>query len=104
MGTGGSGSCAQLPLVPRRSVGSGLGRRLRLGLESLPRLARQGGPKWPGGLGAMGTPAALGAAAATATAVGAWGSVDVEPDRQCLGILEQRDMDSGLTKRRLLRF
>ena len=29
------------------------------------------------------------------------GSADVEPDCPCLGILEQRNMDSGLTKRRL---
>jgi hypothetical protein len=77
-----------------------MGQRLRLGLESLPRLARSGRPKWSGGLGTLGTPA-VGTAAATSTAVGAWGSADVEPDCPCLGILEQRNMDSGLTKRRL---
>jgi hypothetical protein len=43
----------------------------------------------------------VGAAAATATALGARGSGDVEPDCQWLGILEQQDMDSDLTKRRL---
>jgi hypothetical protein len=39
----------------------------------------------------------VGAAAATAAAMGAWGSPDVEPDHRCMGILEQRDLDSGLT-------
>jgi hypothetical protein len=39
----------------------------------------------------------VGAAAATSTAVGAWGSGDVEPDHQWLGILEQQNMDSDLT-------
>lgn len=75
-------------------MGPGLGRRLRLGLESLPRLARCGRPTW---VGALGTSAGMGAAAATPAVVGAWGSADVEPDCQCLGILEQRNMDSGLT-------
>jgi hypothetical protein len=73
----------------------GLGRRLRLGLESLPRLARCGRPKW---VGALGTPAGVGAAAAASTIVGAWGSADVEPDCQRLGILEQRNMDSRLAR------
>ncbi len=44
----------------------------------------------------------MGAAATTSTVVGAWGSSDVEPDRQQLGNLEQPNMDSDLTKRRLL--
>lgn len=78
-------------------MGPGLGQSLRLGLESLPRLARSGRPKWSGGLGTLGARAGVGAAAATARAVGAWGSADVEPDDRCLGILEQRNMDSGLT-------
>jgi hypothetical protein len=79
-------------------VGPGLGQGLRLGLESLPLLARSGRPKWSGGLGTLGTPAGVGAAAATSTAVAAWGSADVEHDCQWLGILEQRNMDSDLTK------
>ena len=74
----------------------GLGHRLQLGLESLPRLARSGRPKWSGRLGTLGA-AALGVAAATRARVGARGSADVEPDRQWLGILEQRNMDPGLT-------
>ena len=41
----------------------GLGQSLRLGLESLPRLARSGRPKWSGGLGALGARAGVGAAA-----------------------------------------
>jgi hypothetical protein len=78
----------------------GLGHQLRLGLESLPRLARSGGPTWSGGLGTLGAPAAVGAAAATCTAVGAGGSADVEPDGQWLGILEQRNMDFDLRETR----
>jgi hypothetical protein len=39
----------------------------------------------------------VGTAATTATAVGARGSGDVEPDCQWLGILEQRSMDSDLS-------
>jgi hypothetical protein len=70
--------------------GPGLGQRLRLGLESLPRLATSGRPVWSGGLGTMGPPAAVGAAAATSTAVGTRGQPDVKPDRQWVGILEQR--------------
>jgi hypothetical protein len=81
-------------------MGPGLGQRLRLGLESLPRLATSGRPVWSGGLGTMRPPAAVGAAAATSTAVGTRGQPDVEPHRQWVGILEQRSMDSGLTKRR----
>jgi hypothetical protein len=82
-------------------MGPGLGQHLRLGLESLPRLARSGKSRWSGGLGTLGTSTAVGAVAATSTAVGAWRSADVEPDCQRLGILEQRNMDSALTKRRL---
>ena len=80
-------------------MGLGLGQSLRLGLESLPRLARSGRPEWSGGLGALGARTGVGAAAATAPAVGAWGSAHVEPDHRCVGILEQRNMDSGLTER-----
>jgi hypothetical protein len=79
----------------------GLGHRLQLGLESLPRLGRSARPKRSGGLGTLGAAAAVGGAAAASPAVGARGSADVEPDRQWLGILEQRNMDPGLTKRRL---
>jgi len=66
---------------------SGLGQDLELGLESLPRLARSGRAVWPGGLGTLGPPAAVGDAAATATAVGTRSQPDVEPHRQWLGIL-----------------
>ena len=96
LGPGGPGARARQSLVPRRSMGPGLGQRLQLGLESLPRLARSGKPRWPGGLGALGTPAGVGAAAATPTVVGTRGSADVEPDSQRLGFLEQRNMDAGL--------
>jgi hypothetical protein len=58
----------------------GLGHCLQLGLESVPRLARSGGPRRSGGLGTMGTTAAVGAAAATSTVVGARCATDVEPD------------------------
>ncbi len=68
----------------------------------MPRLARSGRPVWSGGLGALGTPAAVGAAAATSTAVGTRGQPDVESHCQWLGILEQRSMDSDLTGRRAL--
>ena len=68
-------------------MGPGLGHQLQLGLESVPRLARSIRPRGSGGLGTLGAPAAVGAAAATPTAVGALGASDVEPDRQCLGIL-----------------
>src|ERR1700731_2006359 len=77
-------------------MGPGLGHRLRLGLESLPRLARPPGPRRSGGLGTLGTPAGVGAAAAAPTVVGARSSADVEPDRQCLGILEQRNLDFAI--------
>ena len=60
-----------------------------------------GRPVWSGGLGTLGPPAAVGAAAATSTAVGTRGKLDVEPYGQRLGTLEQRSMDSDLTKRRL---
>ena len=66
---------------------SGLGQGLELGLESLPRLAGSGRAVWPGGLGTLGPPAAVGDAAATATAVGTRSQPDVEPHRQWLGIL-----------------
>jgi hypothetical protein len=51
------------------------------------------------GLRTLGPSAAVGIAAATSTAVGTRGQPDVEPDCQRVGILEQRDMDSGLTRR-----
>jgi hypothetical protein len=54
----------------------------------------------PTSWGPLGSPAAVGAAAATSTAVGAWGPADVEPDCQWLGILEQRNMDFDLRKTR----
>jgi len=57
-----------------------VGQCLGLGLESLPRLATSGRADRPGGLGALGTPAGMGATAATPTGVGARGSNDVEPD------------------------
>jgi hypothetical protein len=41
----------------------------------------------------------MGAAATTATTVGAWRAGDVEPDCQWVGILEQPDVDSDLTHR-----
>jgi hypothetical protein len=94
-GRGCSGPGAGQPLVPGRSMGPGLGHRLRLGLESLPRLARSAES---GRLGPLGTPAGVGAAAAAPAAVGARGSADVEPDPQCLGLLEQRNLDSGLSE------
>jgi hypothetical protein len=75
-------------------MGPGLGPRLGLGLESLPRLATLGRPVCSRGLRTLGPSAAVGA-----TAVGARGEPDVEPDCQRVGILEQRDMDSGLTRR-----
>ena len=82
-------------------MGPGLGQHLGLGLESLPRLARSGRPVRSGGLGTLGAAAAMGGAAATSPVVGARGSADVEPDCEWVGILEQRNMDPGLTKRRL---
>lgn len=98
----GPGSRADLPLVPRRFVGPGLGQGLRLGLEPVPRLARSCGSEFPRGCGALGSPAGLGATGAPSTTVGTWGSADVEPDRRRqLGVLEQRDMDSGLAERDL---
>lgn len=82
-------------------MGPELGHRLQLGLASMSRLARAGGPELPGGCGTLGTHALLGAAAATATPVGARGQADVESDwRRQLGFLEQRDLDSGLTRGR----
>lgn len=79
-------------------MGPGLERRLQLGLESLPRLARSGGPKWSRGLGAVGAAAGVVAAAAASAVMGARGPADVEPDGQQLGILEQRGLDAGLIK------
>jgi hypothetical protein len=95
---GGPGPCAEQSLVPGQSMEPELGQNLRLGLESLPRLARSGRPNRSDGLPPLGSSAAVGAAAATPTAVGARGSADVESDCQWLGILEQRNMDSDLTK------
>jgi hypothetical protein len=97
LGAGDPGAGAQLSLVPRRSMGPELGQGVRLGLESLPRRARSGRPNWPGRLRPLGGRAAMGAAAATSTAMGAWRSGHVEPDRERLGILEQPNMDSDLT-------
>jgi hypothetical protein len=79
-------------------MGPGLGPRLGLGLESLPRLATLGRPVCFRGLRTLGPSVAVGATAAGSTAVGARGEPDVEPDCQRVGILEQRDMDSGLTR------
>jgi hypothetical protein len=79
-GPGGPGSCAQLSLVPGRSMGPELGDGLRLGLESLSRRARSGRPNRSGRLRTLGSPADVGAAATTSTAVGAGGAGDVEPD------------------------
>ena len=45
----------------------------------------------------MGTAAAVGAAAATATRMGAAGTSDVEPHREFLGVLQQRSVDVNLT-------
>ena len=92
----GPGSRARQPLVPGSAMGSGLGHQLSLGLESVSRLARSG----TGGLGALGTPAAVGAAAAPSAGVGASGAPDVEPDHRSVGILQQRNLDPDLTERR----
>jgi hypothetical protein len=77
-------------------VGPGLGESLRLGLESVPRLATSGWPVRTGGLWTLGSAAALGSTAASATIMGARGQRDLEPDRPRLGILEQRNMDPDL--------
>jgi hypothetical protein len=50
-------------------MGPGLGPRLGLGLESLPRLATLGRPVCSRGLRTLGPSAAVGIAAATSTAV-----------------------------------
>jgi len=84
-------------------MGPGLGHRLRLGLESLPRLAALSRTRWSDGQRTLGTPAVLGAAATTATAVSPGRERDVEYDRSCLGILEQQDLDPALTARRVWR-
>jgi hypothetical protein len=81
-------------------MGPGVGQQLQLELESVSRLASSCKPRRCSGLGTLGTAAAVGAAAATPTAVGASGSSDVESHCQCLGFLEQRNMDFDLTKRR----
>ena len=78
-------------------MGPGLGQSLRLGLESVPRLATSGWSVRSGGLRALGSATAVGAAAATCTAVGTRGQRDVEPYRRHLGNLEQRSVDSDLT-------
>jgi hypothetical protein len=49
----------------------------------------------------VGSSADMGTAAATSTAVGARCSGDVESDRQWVGILEQPNVDSDLTERRI---
>lgn len=48
----------------------------------MPRLATPGWPVRAGGVGALGTAARMGAAAATATGLGARGANDVEPYRR----------------------
>lgn len=65
----------------------------------MPRVATGGRPLWSRGLGTLGSAATVGDTAATSTVMGARGSVDVEPDRQRLGILEQQDMDADLIER-----
>jgi hypothetical protein len=95
---GGSGPCAHLSVVPGRSMGPELGQGVRLGLESLPRRARSGRPNRSGRLWPLGSPADVGAAATTSTAMGARCSGYVEPDCERLGILEQPHMDSDLSK------
>lgn len=74
-------------------MGSGLGHRLPVELESVPRLAGAGA----GGLGTLGTAATVGPAAAAATGVGAAGPPDVEPDVRHVGVLQQRDLDANLS-------
>jgi hypothetical protein len=77
----------------------GLGQRLGLGLASVPRLATPGWTVRTGGVGALGTSAAMGSPATTSAGLGARGANDVEPDRRRqLGNLEQRGLDSALTK------
>ena len=78
-------------------MGPRLGQSLRLGLESVPRLATSRWSVRSGGLRALGSATAVGAAAATCAAVGTRGQCDVEPDGQRLGILEQQHMDPDLT-------
>jgi hypothetical protein len=80
-------------------MGPELGQHLRLGLESLPRLATLSRSRWSDGQRTLGTPAVLGAAATIATAVGPGCQRDVEHDRSCLGILERQDLDSAVTAR-----
>ena len=78
-------------------MGPELGQHLRLGLEQLSRLGTLSRSRWSDGQRTLGTPAVLGAAATTATAVGPGRERDVEYDRSCLGILEQQDLDPALT-------
>lgn len=84
-------------------MGPELGDGVRLGLESLPRRARAGGPNRSHELGTLGPPAGVGATPATRTAVGTRSSGDVESDGKRLGILEQPSVDADLTRRRLSR-
>jgi hypothetical protein len=63
----------------------------------MPRLGTLSGSRWSDGQRTLGTPAVLGAAAATAPAVGPGRERDVEYDGACLGILEQQDLDPTLT-------
>jgi hypothetical protein len=88
---------SELSLVSRSAMGPGLGQHLRLGLESLSRLGPLSGSRWSDGQWTLGTPAVLGAAATTATAVGPGRERDVEYDGSSLGILEQQDVDPALT-------
>jgi hypothetical protein len=69
-------------------------------LESLSRLGTLSRSRWSDGQRTMGTPAVLGAAAATATAISARRAGDVEHDRASLGILEQQNLDPAVTMRR----
>jgi hypothetical protein len=63
----------------------------------MPRLGTLSGSRWSDGQRTLGTPAVLGAAATTATAVSPRRERDLEYDGSCLGILEQQDLDSALT-------
>ena len=65
----------------------------------MPRLGTLSGSRWSDGQRTLGTPAVLGAATTTATAVGPGCERDVEYDRSCLWILEQQDLDPALTAR-----
>jgi hypothetical protein len=80
-------------------MGRELGQHLRLGLEPLPRLGTRSRPRRSDGQRTLGSPAVLGAAATTATAMGPGRDRDVEHDGSCLGILEQQDLDPALMAR-----